>query len=168
MSELISAVALIVSLCVLWYTIRHNRKMASHQYWSSSEALYVQLEQALNKSPNILRFHGIDEDIEKTYGITIDELSYLLPIFTAGGINDRTVGNNVKVNNPFELDGYYGQLLSSKHTVKAWPLIRKLMSPSNYRSRLEATIELIKQLENQKSIKSDKMELPPNLSLLID
>ena len=49
----------------------------------------------------------------------------------------------VQINELFELDGYYGQLLKSKHTRKAWPLLKKLMSPSNYRNRLEATIKLI-------------------------
>ena len=75
-SDIISALALIVSLLAMLYTMLYNRKLLKHQFWSSSEALYVQLEQTIAKSPEILRFHGVEDDVKERYGISLDEFRY--------------------------------------------------------------------------------------------
>ena len=48
---------------------------------------------------------------------------------------------------PYPKDGYRYTLLKSKDTRKAWPLLKRMMVPSNYIDKIEATLHQIQKEE---------------------
>ncbi len=114
--------------------------------WRSSRASilghFVQLERSLENTPLAFRFHGISEDDIRDVGITAEELSYLVASFTCGNFYHHLLAPFNK--NVFPEGHYRFAMCASEPFQKAWPLVRKMLSPSNFVIRVDRTIELLK------------------------
>ena len=80
LSPIIAIVALFIAL-LSWRTSNRTSRIAQHYN-------YVMItDKMLGENKDLLRFHGINPDtIEKEYGVTSYELSYLLQFFNGGSI----------------------------------------------------------------------------------
>lgn len=98
----------------------------------------------LAKNKKLLRFHGINPDtIEKKYGVTSTDLSYLLQSFNAGAISYLIA--NKKHKKPFKKGSYRYSILKNDATQKAFPLIKQLFDLKNpYIAKCEETIRFLK------------------------
>lgn len=105
----------------------------------------AQLEVKLKDIPTGLKLHGIDLENLKNLGVTPQELAYLASSFTIGGTYYRKTSpihdkNKEKIV-PFAKNTYRYNMCVSRHMSKAWPEYRKLLDPSNYRDKIEKTME---------------------------
>lgn len=141
LSPIINFFGFLTTLILLYNTKKELRS----QMFVVSEGYFVAIERVIADSPSVLKFHGItEEDLEKIQ-ISSKELSYLICIFTAGGITARSL--NDKNESPFEKDDYFRKLLESPETRNAWSLIQNILSKSHYKKRIIATIDLINKNE---------------------
>ena len=99
------------------------------------------MEANLGNIPSALRFHGVTESELEVAGITPKEFGYLMPIFTVGGIDRRALDDDDIT--PFQPGDYYRTLLESPDTRRVWPILERLMGPSPYKKRIQATIQEI-------------------------
>jgi hypothetical protein len=98
----------------------------------------VTVEKMISEIPGTLRFHGISPDELKKINITQEEFVYLVTSFTVGGIYHRAL-DSTSVE-AFPEDTYRGRMCACKDVRNAWPLVRRLMNPSNFTLRIEKTI----------------------------
>ncbi len=109
--------------------------------------LITQADSMFAGNKELLRFHGINPDtIEKEYGVTPGELSYLLQSFNSGSISSLL--SNEKHKKPFEKGSYRYDILKNEPTQKAFPLIKQLFDSNNiYIAQCEETIRFIKKMD---------------------
>jgi hypothetical protein len=136
-SELISLAALIISIVSISWSIHIGRRRMNAAELASLSHV-VNIEQTLGQVPTALKFHGITLKEIKKADIEPKELSYLLSSFTAGAIYHGTKAQ--KKIKTFEVGSYRYEMCKSEATRKAWPIIKRLMNPSNYRDKIDATI----------------------------
>lgn len=140
-SDIVSALALVASLLALWQAILANKGQQASSTWLTHLSEIVEVEGRLGELPEALRFHGMSkEDLEQA-GLTPQEFAYLLNSFTLGATWDRILHPNVRT--PFGVDNYRYRMCESKETRKAWPLVKKLMNPSDFVDRVDLTIKRI-------------------------
>ena len=143
-TEILLLIASLI-LSILAFTISifiwKSNKSASRQIQHYN--LVTQADQMFAKNRQLLRFHGINPDtIEEEYGITPDELSYLLLSFNSGSLSNLL--SNEKRKKPFAKGSYWYDILKNELTQKAFPLIKQLFDSNNiYIAKCEETISLI-------------------------
>lgn len=140
-------IALIVALVALWQAYRANKAQQDSSARLTQLSAIVEVEARLGDLPEALRFHGMSKEELDQAGITPHELAYLLNNFTLGGTSDRILGRNLRI--PFGVDSYRYRMCKSKETRKAWPLVKKLMNPSDFVDRIDLTIR--EQIEQEES-----------------
>ena len=144
-SDVISGSALIVALLALWQASLANKAQQASSAWLTQLSEIVEVEARLGELPEALRFHGMSKEELDQAGLTPQEFAYLLNSFTLGGIRDRQLYPILRA--PFGVDSYRYRMCKSKETRKAWPLVRKLMNPSDFVERVDLTIR--KQIEEE-------------------
>ena len=147
MSDMFSGLAFLVALLALWQSSRTNKAQQATSAWLTQLSAIVEVESRLGELPEALRFHGIKKEELDQAGLTAEELSYLLNSFTLGGIRDKVL--YPKLRTAFEIDSYRYRMCTSKETRRAWPLVKKLMNPSNFVARVDLTIERIEDTEEE-------------------
>jgi hypothetical protein len=73
--------------------------------------------------------------------LTPKEFAYLLNSFTLGSVRQAILYPDDRA--PFPVDNYRYRMCQSEATRKAWPLVKKLMSPSSFVERVDRTIREI-------------------------
>jgi hypothetical protein len=145
LSDAIAGLALMMALLALWQSSRANRAQQASSAWLTHLAEIVEVESRLGSLPEALRFHGLaKEDLDQA-GLTPQEFAYLLNSFTLGGTWDRILHPNLRT--PFGVDSYRYRMCKSKQTRRAWPLVKKLLNPSDFVARVELTIKQIEEEE---------------------
>ncbi|MDO9528330.1 MAG: hypothetical protein Q7J27_04130 [Syntrophales bacterium] len=136
----ISLTALIISIGSFGWSIHIGRRRMNAAELASLSHV-VNIEQTLGQIPTALKFHGITPEEMEEADIEPKEVAYLLSSFTAGGIYHGTKAQ--KKIKTFEVGSYRYDMCKSEATRKAWPIIKRMMNPSNYRDKINATINLI-------------------------
>jgi hypothetical protein len=136
-SPIIAVLALFIALLSWRANIRTSRLTQHYNYVMITDRM-------LGENKELLRFHGINPDtIEKEYGVTSIELSYLLQSFNGGSIFYYLVSKR-KQKKPFTKGSYYYRILKNDATQKAFPLIRQLFDSKNpFIVRCAETIRLL-------------------------
>ncbi|HEY5814520.1 MAG TPA: hypothetical protein VIT23_17935 [Terrimicrobiaceae bacterium] len=98
----------------------------------------ITVEKMISEIPGTLRFHGITPEELQGINITQEEFVYLVTSFTVGGIYHRALDSSSV--EAFPEDTYRGRMCACKEVRMAWPLVRRLMNPSNFITRIEKTI----------------------------
>lgn len=142
-SAFVAFMAVLISGVTAYITLRHGYKKYLLDEYITGESLFVDLELSLKNNPNALRFHGVSLKEMEEIGINIEDFSYLLANFTTGCMHHRA---SQRAFNEIELTEYRVSMLESEHTRKAWPFIRKMMSRSPCRDKID---EKIKQIEDR-------------------
>lgn len=101
----------------------------------------VAVEAQLGQLPEALRFHGLSKEDLDEVGVTPQEFAYLLNSFTLGGTWHRILHPNRRT--PFGVDHYRSRMCESSATRKAWPLVKKMMNPSEFVESIDSTIRKI-------------------------
>lgn len=139
-TELISLAAIIISFGSIGWSIYIGRRQINAAELASLSHV-VDIERTLGEVPTALKFHGITIEEMKKADIEPQELAYLLSSFTAGAIYHGTkVQRKIKT---FQDGSYRYEMCKSEATRKAWPIIKRMMNPSNYRDKIDSTINLI-------------------------
>lgn len=139
-TELISLAAIIISFGSIVWSIHIGRRQINAAELASLSHV-VDIERTLGEVPTALKFHGITIEEMKKADIEPKELAYLLSSFTAGAIYHGTkVQRKIKT---FQVGSYRYEMCKSEATRKAWPIIKRMMNPSNYRDKIDSTINLI-------------------------
>jgi hypothetical protein len=146
-SDVISGLALIAALLALWQASLANKAQQASSTWLSHLSEIVEVEARLGEFPEALRFHGMSKEELDQAGLTPQEFAYLLNSFTLGGTWDRILHPSLRT--PFGVDTYRYRMCKSKETRKAWPLVKKLMNPSDFVDRVDLTIR--RQIEEEES-----------------
>lgn len=142
-----SVLAIIISVFI-WISNKSSSRYAQHYN------LVSQADKMFAENKDFLRFHGINPDeIEEEFGVTPDELSYLLQSFNAGSISNLlstgsilNLFSNKRRRKPFKKDSYWYNILKNEPTQKAFPLIQKFFDSKNiYIAKCKNTISLIKE-----------------------
>ena len=146
-AALVSAVSLVFSI-VSWRTQKNVNVTAT------TLQAFAELERSIANVPSALRFHGITPEKLKEIDITPEEFAYLVSSFSTGYIYYS--GVTPKDVKPSDKRGYRYNLLKSESTRKAWPLIKLMIGSGTYIEKMEATIRLIEEEENQKLHSKDR------------
>lgn len=101
----------------------------------------VAVEAQLGQLPEALRFHGLSKEDLGEAGVTAQEFAYLLNSFTLGSTWHRILHPNRRT--PFGIDHYRSRMCESEATRKAWPLVKKMMNPSDFVESIDSTIRRI-------------------------
>ncbi len=143
LDKYLSLAALVVSIISVTYTIISSKKQEFTISRMNNLAAITNIEQMIADNPQLLELHGIAMTQLEQSGITSKELAYLLSSFTAGRMyyspND---GGHIT---PFDIGSYRYNMLKSTRTRKAWPILKQLMEPGNYRDKIDLTIKEIEQ-----------------------
>ena len=138
-------VGVAVALALQLQELRQSRKDFEYQTYLTSLSEHLarvaELDRSLADIPSALEFHNVSELDLKKAGLTAEEFAYLISSFTAGSTYYRLAVPDDK--KAFAPDSYRYNMFLSERTRKAWPLVRKLLMPSNYRDKLDATMRLI-------------------------
>ena len=132
--------AIAISIMALMVSI-----LSAFAFWASARAAvlghFFSLERSLSELPSALRFHGISErDLEEA-GVTAPEFAYLLANSTVGNFYHRL--HDPLAKGAFPAGHYRYVLCQTADFRRAWPLIRRMMTPSNFVRRIDATIRAI-------------------------
>lgn len=127
--------------------LEENTQQMKASMFAISEQAFVGLERSIADAPSVLRFHGITEaDLERA-GVTAAELSYLMATLTAGGIHIKATAirdPSAIDSSPFPPGSYYYTLLRSPDVQKAWAVMSHVFSDSIYKTKIEATLEVLR------------------------
>ena len=136
-SPIVAIIALLIALISWRANIRTSRLTQHYNYVMITDRM-------LGENKELLRFHGINPDtIEKEYGVTSIELSYLLQLFNGGSIYNYFISKR-KQKKPYIRGSYYYRILENDVTQKAFPLIKQLFDSKNpFIARCEKTIHLL-------------------------
>ncbi len=145
-ANVLSVLALIVAVLALWQAHLANKTQQSSSTWLAHLSEIVEVEARLGDLPEALRFHGISKEELDHVGLAPQEFAYLLNSFTLGSAWDRILHPNLRT--PFGVDSYRYRMCKSRDFRKAWPLVKRLMNPSDFVARVDLTIM---QLEGDES-----------------
>lgn len=146
----IAILALIVSCISLLYSVWLNSNMRHYSSLSNNLSSILEVEKMIGKNKNLLKYHDIDiSEVDKS-NIPVEELSYLLMSFTAGGLYYKIA--SPKDTSPFKNEypeSYRYRMCQAEATQNAWPFIEKMMSDSPYKEKIANTINSFKRNQNQ-------------------
>lgn len=145
MSDVISIIAIIISIGSFVYTIYSNARAVKNAAMFNNLTTIINVEAQLANVPSALKFHGVSIKELENINITPQEFAYLLTSFTAGGIYYKTYFPNDST--PFDKNSYRYEMCQSEQTRNAWPILKKFITNTNYRKKIENTIDLINKEE---------------------
>lgn len=131
-----SLLAFILSIISIIWSIKSYRFKIYADSLASSVIHLVEIEKRIGDYPQLLRFHGIsnpDEELKK-YGLTAQEFAYLINSFSLAGIYYRI---SPRPNEIIKKGSYRDAMFMSPATIKAWPLIRIMLTDSAFRDMLD-------------------------------
>lgn len=137
--QAIASVASIILLFIsLFITVKAHTQSSKYEAIKQGSAILANAESRIGENPELLRFHGIniEEDELKAHGLSATDLAYLLNNFSAGGVFYRCLPSKEK-NVVLSEGSYRYEMMKSEHTQRAWPLLRRLLTNSDYRKRLD-------------------------------
>jgi hypothetical protein len=102
----------------------------------------AEVEKMLGDIPTALEFHGIREEELAEHGLSASEFAYLVASFTVGGTYHRALEPDSRT--PFKEGTYRYNMCLSQKTQDAWPLLKRMLNPTPFRDRIEATFGEIK------------------------
>ena len=114
---------------------------------AQTEQSFISLERSLRDTPAAFRFHQVDMNAVERAGVTPDEFSYLVAVFTSGGLHIKA--NDVlqkgrTVPAAFKQGSYFRRLLSTPEVLTVWPELEKMIGSSVFLVRLRMTIDEIR------------------------
>ncbi len=144
MELLFSSIAIVISISSLLWTIFSSRAQRQLLALTSNNTNIVGIASQISELPNVLKFHGIENPEEelKKHDVTAEEFAYLVGIFILGGTYYRTAPN---VSEIFAKGSYRHNMCLAPATRRAWPLLRRMITKSPYRDRLDEIIEKLDQ-----------------------
>jgi len=151
MELVVSIAAIILSLISFgWQIIVYIDKLRNNAIIASVPKM-IDIEKRIGDEPNLLKFHGFEDPISELnkHGLTPQEFSYLVTSFTAGGVYYRTSSH------PEELlkeNSYRRNMCKSEPMRRAWPLVRRLLTDSNYSRALD---EIFEQLDRDSPLSKE-------------
>lgn len=136
--SIFSLIIAVVSFCLSYYKYKRG---IYNQALLSNENHIIEIESRTAQYPEFLRFHGIENPKEflAQHGITPPEFAYLLNSFTAGSLFYNTANKN-KRDIILRPNSYRWIMCKSPSVKKAWPAIKILLAPGEYRDKLETII----------------------------
>ncbi len=152
-SQILSILPLIFSVLAIIISIFTWKSNMRSSRYAQHYNLVTEADKMFAENKDILRFHGINpNEIEEKFGVTPNELSYLLQSFNSGSISNLLSTGSIlnlfskkRRRKPFVKDSYWYNILKNEPTQKAFPLIEKLFDSNNiYITKCKNTISLIK------------------------
>jgi hypothetical protein len=151
-STAVAVTALTISVILFYKSQREERtiqgKIANIESLATAESMLLSI-------PNALRFEGITEDdldTLKQAGITLEEAAYLLIKFKAGA--RQFIISRRRDPSPYSPGDYRYITLTNPQTRVAWKVLRKALSDSVFKEKMDATVDLIEKLQGISSDKS--------------
>ena len=141
---IVAIIALAISMVSLFWTIRYNNKQARLQPMLSYLSQIVSVEKQVGDNVELLRCHGIEPKELDELGVTAKEFGYLLTSFTLGHAWYLAYGYKKIDKEPFPETSYRYKMITSEPGLRAWPVLKQLISSTEYREKLEATIQYFK------------------------
>jgi len=139
MELIFSTIAVILSITSFVWNIRINRKREIDSALALNHSATINIESRLADIPSALKFHGINEDELIKYGVSSKEFAYLLNNFTMGSTYHIILKTKDRI---FKKGSYRYNMCISEATRNVWPLLKRMLEPSQYRDRIEATIKM--------------------------
>ena len=139
--DIISVIALGVSLISVTWTIWYTNRQRKLQPMFNYLAQIAGIEKNLGENQDLLKCHSIEPSELKEIGVTPEEFGYLLSSFTIGHAWYLAHGYGKSKKNAFEKGSYRYQMITSTPAIKSWPILKKFISDTRYRDKLEATIK---------------------------
>jgi hypothetical protein len=137
---IVSVLSLVVSGLALFATVRLHRRTRSDANMHHNLESMISVERVWRESPELLRFHGITESDLAEHSVTAGELTYLVNSFAAGRMFYR---ESLDRSDTFPPDSYRYKMLETPEVRNAWPLVRRLVSPSTYRDTVDRTVAML-------------------------
>tara|TARA_R110000868_G_scaffold306734_1_gene567968 strand:+ start:1732 stop:2172 length:441 start_codon:yes stop_codon:yes gene_type:complete len=140
MEEIIfSTIAVIFSTFSLVYTVYRNRKSDQKTSLSQNINAVANIELQAISNPEIFQVHGISkEEIEET-GYSEIQFAYLVNSFTAASLYYRR--NSSGGLKSFNKGGYRYNIVSQPNFKKAWPVLKRMMENSEFRTKLDLLLK---------------------------
>lgn len=139
-AEVLSYVAVFVSIGALIVAILMPRWQVKQQAWLINQQLHSQLATMYREQPSLLRFSGIDPDELNSYGLTPGDLAYLIANIEVGDVYYSQTEPHC--TEPFPVGTHRYKLCTSPAFRRAWPLLEKLYPSTNYIERYRRTMSL--------------------------
>ena len=127
--------------------LEDNNLTLQANLFATSEQVFVSLERELHKTPNVFSMYGIDVDAVTSAGVELEEFSYLMAVFTGGGLHIRAtdIRNRGTVDrSPFVAGSYFRRLLEFPKVQAVWPELSKMLSDSAFKAKVIATLKEIR------------------------
>ncbi|GAC1622331.1 MAG: hypothetical protein NVS9B10_06210 [Nevskia sp.] len=140
MELVIALLALVVSAATGVWTIRNSREQVEAMRLANV-ANIVDVERMLASVPSALRFHGVTPADLEAAGVTAAELAYLLSSCSATSLYHNNSREDPQ--RPFAPGSYRHGMCATEDFRRAWPLLKRLMNPGVFVSRIEATLAMI-------------------------
>jgi len=152
MEIVLSLVAITISLAVLLLNSLRFQTQAQRAALAANHAGMFGVESQISSVPSVLRFHGIEdpEAALERHGLTVAEFGYLLGSFTLGGTYYRNAPE-AEAEAGIAPGSYRYMMCAASGTQRAWPLLRRLITRSPYRTRLD---QIFAELQNADSPQS--------------
>ncbi len=141
LSLVFSILSLIVAIVSFSLNFRKYKREMQNQALFSNENHMMEIESRTANYPELLRFHGIENPKEflSEHGLNPVEFAYLVNSFTAGSLFYNTA--NIKKKDVILKPNSYRWIMCKSPSVKkAWPAIKVLLAPGEYRDKLERII----------------------------
>ena len=141
LSLIFSIFSLVVAVGSFGLNYSKYKREMQNQALFSNENHIIEIESRTAMHPEFLRFHGIEnpDAFLEEHGITPQEFAYLLNSFTAGSLFYNTA-NKKKKDVILKPNSYRWIMCKSPSVRKAWPAIKILLAPGEYRDKLEKII----------------------------
>lgn len=145
MSDSISVISLILSLVAVVLSLRANRRQEVAATMLGHLSPIVELESRLGVLPNALRFHGVGEEEIREAGLEPQEFAYLVNSFTLGSVWHQIITPKIKTE--YGIDEYRTRMCRSKEFRRAWPVVKKLLNPTDFVDLIDATVKTFERKE---------------------
>lgn len=142
MSLILPVLAIVISVVSLSWSVRTSLRQREVSAIIANGTSLSQVESTLGNIPGALRFHGIDPHDLEDIGISPKEFAYLVSNFTLGGVYYRSTS---KTRYRIAPGTYRYQMCQSDMTRRAWPTLRRMLSPGSYRDALDQAFALLDQ-----------------------
>ena len=145
MELILSGFAILISITSVVWSARSSRTQRQAAAVATNHTSIINIESMIAKVPQVLRFHGVEDPEQelKQHGMTSEEFAYLLGSFTLGGTYYRTAP---EARAGIRESSYRHNMCRAPATRRAWPLLRRLITKSPYRDRLD---EVFAQLDHE-------------------
>lgn len=140
-SLILSLFSLVVAITSFVLSVKKFKRDGFIQSYFANENHMMEIESRIGQYPNLLRFHGIDnpEKYLASIGINSCEFAYLVNSFTAGSLFFNTAEMALK-EKILQRGSYRWTMCKTPAVKKAWPAIKILLAPGEYRDRLEVLV----------------------------